>query len=141
MFWWWELLDQQDAYRHYKPLATFLADVSPAGMQAATATTTEPRLLILGRQATDRAYLWLANRQATWWNLVVDKRQPQPIDAATVTVEGLSPGNYVILWWDTHEGEPISRQTAALNRAHLQLAVPPFTRDVACKIVPASFAE
>jgi len=49
MFWWWEQLDLQDAYRHYKPLATFLANVAPAGLQQTAATTSEPRLRILGR--------------------------------------------------------------------------------------------
>jgi hypothetical protein len=141
MFWWWELLDQQDAYRHYKPLATFLANVSPAGLRQTTATTSEPRLRILGQQANDRAYLWLANRQATWWNLVVEKRQPEPIDSATITVAGLDPHSYTVLWWDTHEGEPMSRQTVTADQGRLQLAVPPFTGDLACKITPASFAE
>ena len=140
MFWWWELLDQQDAYRHYKPLATFLTGFAPAGLQPTTATTSEPRLRILGQQANDRAYLWLANRQATWWNLVVEKRQPEPIDSATITVEGLDPHSYVVLWWDTHEGEPVSKQTVTAEQGRLQLAVPPFTRDLACKIAPASSA-
>ena len=27
LFWWWDQLDQQDAYRHYRPLASFLADL------------------------------------------------------------------------------------------------------------------
>jgi hypothetical protein len=141
MFWWWEILDQQDVYRHYKPLATFLAGVSPAGLRPTTATTSEPRLRILGHQANDRAYLWLANRQAIWWNLVVEKRQPEPIDSATITIEGLDPHSYVVLWWDTQEGEPVSRQTATPNGGRLPLTVPPFTRDLACKITPASFAE
>ncbi len=141
MFWWWELLDQQDAYRHYKPLATFLSGLSPAGLRQTTATTSEPRLRILGHQTSDRAYLWLANRQAVWWNLVVEKRQPEPIDSAKITIEGLDPHSYTVLWWDTHEGEPVSRQTVTADQGRLQLTVPPFTRDLACKIVPASFAE
>jgi hypothetical protein len=98
MFWWWDQLDRQDAYRHYKPLATFLTGFAPAGLRPTTATTTEPRLRILGQQANDRAYLWLANRQAVWWNLVVQKRPPQPVDTATITVEGLDPHSYVVLW-------------------------------------------
>jgi hypothetical protein len=134
MFWWWELLDQQDDYRHYKPLATFLAGFSPAGLQRTTATTSDPRLRILGQQANDRAYLWIANRQATWWSLVVDKRQPESINAVTVTVEGLAPGSYAVLWWDTQEGKPVSSQTVAADRGRLVLSVPPFTRDLACKI-------
>ncbi|MCX5646496.1 MAG: DUF5060 domain-containing protein [Phycisphaerae bacterium] len=141
MFWWWELLDQQDAYRHYKPLATFLTGFSPAGLRQTTATTSEPRLRILGHQANDRAYLWLADRQAIWWNLVVEKRQPEPIDSAKITIEGLDPHSYTVLWWDTHEGESVSRQTVTAEQGRLQLAVPPFTGDLACKITPASSAE
>ncbi|MCU0913404.1 MAG: DUF5060 domain-containing protein [Planctomycetes bacterium] len=141
MFWWWEVLDQQNAYRHYQPLAAFLANVAPAGLEPTTATTSEPRLRLLGRQGTDRACLWLVNRQATWWNRVVQKRTPEPIDSATVTIQGLHPGNYTVLWWDTYEGESISRQTLALEGGLLQLPVPPFTNDLACKILPATFAD
>jgi len=53
----------------------------------------------------------------------------------------LNPGNYTVLWWDTHTGEPISRQTASPDGNRLQLAVPPFTRDLACKITSAAFAD
>ncbi|MCL5282446.1 MAG: glycoside hydrolase family 5 protein [Planctomycetes bacterium] len=141
MFWWWDQLDRQDAYRHYKPLTTFLAGFSPAGLQPTTATTSEPRLRIVGQQANDRAYLWLTNRQAVWWNLVVQKRPPEPIDTARITVEGLEPHSYVVLWSDTQDGEAISKQTVASEGGRLQLAVPPFTRDIACKIVPTSFAQ
>jgi hypothetical protein len=141
MFWWWEQLDLQNAYHHYKPLAAFLGDVSPANLQQTTATTSEPRLRILGRQGNNRACLWLVNREATWWNLVAEKRVPTPIDSATITIAGLSAGNYAVLWWDTHASEPISRQTASPVGGRLQLDVPPFTRDLACKIAPAAFAN
>lgn len=141
MFWWWEVLDQQNAYRHYKPLATFLADLRPAGLQPTVAATAEPRLRIVGQQAEDRAYLWLVDRQATWWDLVVDKREPAPVESAAITIGGLKPGRYTVLWWDTREGIPVGRQTVAAEEGRLQLAAPPFTRDLACKIVPAAFAE
>ncbi len=140
MFWWWDQLDRQDAYHHYRPLATFLADVSPVGLQPTTATTSESRLRIVGLQGETRAYLWLVNRQATWWNLVVNKGQPVPIDTATITIEGLGRGNYTVLWWDTNEGQPVSRQTVSPDLGRLQLAVPPFTRDLACKITPSGVA-
>ncbi len=141
MFWWWEQLDLDDAYRHYKPLAAFLADVSLAGTQPMEATASDPRARAFGHRDDNRACLWLANREATWWNLVVEKRAPNLIEAATVTLEGLSPGRYAVLWWDTWEGEPISRRTASPSDGRLQLTVPPFSRDLACKITPAAFAE
>ncbi len=141
MFWWWEQLDLHDAYRHYKPLAAFLQGASPAGLQQATAATSDSRIRILGYQGDNRACLWLVNRQATWWNLVVEKREPDLIDSATVTIDGLAPQSYTVLWWDTYEGGPISRQTVASKDSGLQLAIPPFSRDLACKVVPAGFAD
>ena len=141
MFWWWELLDQQDAYRHYKPLAEFLSDIRPAGLQPTTAVTTESRLRILGQQNETCAYLWLVNHQATWWNLVVEKREPDPIDSAAITLDGLKPGHYTAVWWDTQEGISVSRQTVIADDGRLQLTAPSFTRDLACKIAPAAFAE
>ncbi|MGE5294084.1 MAG: hypothetical protein ACM3VT_04595, partial [Solirubrobacterales bacterium] len=141
LFWWWELLDQQNAYRHYKPLATFLADFRPAGLQQTTATTSEPRLRIIGQQGRDRAYLWLVDRQATWWNLVVEKQPLSSIDSATLALDGLTPGRYTILWWDTHEGADVGRQTIATDTGHVQLPVPRFIQDLACKVTPAEPQE
>jgi len=141
LFWWWDQLDRQDAYHHYKPLTSFLASVSPAGLQQTTATISDARVRIVGYQGDTRAYLWLTNRQATWWNLVVEKGEPDTINAATITIEGLSPGNYTILWWDTYKGEPVHRQTLSCDQGRLEFAVPPFTRDIACRVSPAEFAQ
>ncbi len=141
MFWWWDQLDRQDAYHHYKPLTSFLAGFSPAGMQQTTAAISDPRVRILGCQGNTCAYLWLVNRQTTWWNLVVEKREPDAIDAATVTIGGLHPGSYTVLWWDTYKGEPVHRQTLSCDQDQLELAIPTFTRDLACRITPAAFAE
>lgn len=138
MFWWWDQLDHQDAYRHYKPLTGFLADFSPAGLQSTSATISDARVRVLGCQADSRAYLWLVNRQATWWNVVVEKREPNTITAGTVTIEGLDPGNYAVLWWDTHEGSAVSRQTVSSDSLRLELTVPPFARDIACRVTPST---
>ncbi len=141
MFWWWEQLDLYDAYRHYQPLAAFLQGASPAGLQQATATTSDSRIRVLGYQGNNRACLWLVSRRATWCNLVVEKREPDLIDSAAITIDGLARQSYSVLWWDTHEGGPISRQTVSPEDGRLQLAIPPFSRDLACKVVPAAFAD
>jgi hypothetical protein len=141
LFWWWDQLDRQDAYRHYKPLTGFLASFSPAGLQQTSATISDARVRILGHQGNTCAYLWLVNRQTTWWNIVVDKREPEQIDAAIVTIDGLHPGSYTVLWWDTYKGEPVNRQTMSCDQGRLELAVPPLARDLACRVTPAAFAE
>jgi hypothetical protein len=136
MFWWWDQLDRQDAYGHYKSLAAFLADVSFAGLQKAKATVSDPQLRLLGYQSSDSAYIWVSNSQATWWNLVIDKKQPTQIKGATIEIKDLRPGSYRVRWWNTYEGKTISEERVPLASGALHISVPPFSRDIACKIGP-----
>jgi hypothetical protein len=48
MFWWWELLDQQNDYRHYKPLSAFLSNVCFAGLRQTDAEISNGQLRVLG---------------------------------------------------------------------------------------------
>jgi len=134
MFWWWDQLDRQNAYHHYRPLAAFLADVSFAGLKQLRAKTSGD-IRPLGYQGNDCAYVWLFNPEATWWNLVVEKRPPAQIKDVTIEVQGLQPGNYRVEWWDTYEGRIIKKESISARGGSLTLMVPPFGRDIACKIV------
>jgi hypothetical protein len=134
MFWWWDQLDRQDAYGHYKPLAAFLADVSFAGLQQLKATISNPQLRLLGYQGSDCAYIWVSNSQAAWWNLVIDKKQPTQIKGATIEIKGLQPAEYRIQWWHTYEGKLIREEGVLSTNGALRISVPPVSRDVACKI-------
>ena len=136
MFWWWDQLDRQDAYRHYRPLAVFLIDVSFVGLQPLKATASSDRVQLLGCQADNVAYFWAFDRQATWWNRVVDKKQLTPISGATIKVQGLRPGDYRIEWWDTREGRTLRTEQSSCAQETLQIQVPPFSADIACKIRP-----
>ena len=134
MFWWWDQLDRQDAYYHYQPLSTFLADVRFAGLGRLRAKVSPEEIRLLGYQGNDRAYMWLFNPQATWWNLVVEKRQPVEIKDATIEIQGILPGNYRLEWWDTYKGVVIEKKPLSFGEGPLHIAVPPFSRDIACKI-------
>jgi len=134
MFWWWDQFDRQDAYHHYKPLASFLTDVSFAGLEQLRAKVSPAEIRLLGYQGNDRAYIWLFNPQAAWWNLVVEKQQLEKIKGATIEIEGLRPGKYRVEWWHTYEGKVIASEQLALGGGPLDIAVPPFSRDIACKI-------
>ena len=134
MFWWWDQLDRQDAYGHYRPLAAFLADVSFAGLRQITATASKKQLRLLGCQGNDRAYVWLFNPQATWWNLVIEKQQPSEIEETTINIQGLKPGSYRVEWWHTYEGRLVKEDRVSFREGPLSIMVPPFTRDIACKI-------
>lgn len=91
------------------------------------------RILPSGR---DRAYFWAQNPHATWWNLVVEGRQPEPIPHATVEIRSLADGAYQAQWWDTYSGKPIAKASVRSLGGVLRLAVPAVARDVACKVLP-----
>ncbi len=136
-FWWWEQLDQLGAYRHYRPLADFVADIpwTTAGLQAISATATGG-LRVVGLAGKDRAYFWVHNPQATWWNLVVEGRQPEPVRGATVEIRSLADGAYHAQWWDTYAGKPMAKTPVRSQGGILRLPVPALERDLACKLVP-----
>jgi len=134
LFWWWDQLDRQDAYRQYQPLAAFLADVSFTGLGELKANASGEQLRLLGYQGNDRAYLWLFDPQATWWNIVIEKQKPAEIKDTTIEIQGLQPGTYIVEWWHTHEGKVIQKEQVSFSQGPLRVSIPPFSRDIACKI-------
>jgi hypothetical protein len=136
LFWWWDQLDRQNAYGHYQPLAKFLDGVSFAGLQQAHAKASGADVRVLGLQGTKCAYLWIFNPQATWWNLVVQQNKASRIEAAALQIRGLEPGHYRVQWWDTYEAKIIERKRISLPGDSLRIAVPSFSRDIACRIEP-----
>ena len=138
-FWWWEQLDQMGAYRHYRPLADFVADIpwTTANLQRMGATATHG-LRVVGLAAKDRAYFWVHNPQATWWNVVVEGRKPEPIAGAAVEIRPLADGTYRAEWWDTYAGKPVAKASVQSRSGVVHLAVPTMVRDLACKVVGGS---
>jgi hypothetical protein len=137
MFWWWDELDRQNAYGHYRPLAMFLKDLSLMGLRSVHDSAADGRYRWLGYLGKDRAYLWVANYQATWWNQVVDKKHPTPIEGATVVIQGLDAGDYRLEWWDTYEGKIIRSDKISFAEDPLKISVPSFRQDIACRMVKA----
>jgi len=140
MFWWWEQLDKNDAYGQYKPLAAFVADVpfAAAHLKPAPVKTSAEHLRAIALQGKDCAYLWVNDARFTWWKVVLDKAVPQEVTGASLTVDGLEPGAYKVQWWDTQQGKLTKEQTVQAAAGSATLEAPPFTRDVACKVIRAA---
>ena len=135
MFWWWEQLDQQNAYRHYRPLAEFMKDVPFIEKNLAPAELSVPDTVhAVGLRGADYACLWVVNRSATWWVSVAQNKTPQELQKVEITVKGLPSGTYRVDWWDTREGTRIGRERAESSNDALGLTLPRFNRDIACKI-------
>ncbi len=134
MFWWWDQLDRQNAYHHYRPLAKFLADVSFVGLKPIKSTLSDDRLRALGYKGSNRAYIWLADGSAIWWNRIVDNNKPAKINRATIEIEALDPGTYNVQWWHTHEGKVVKNERVPVTDGPLRISVPSFSGDIACKV-------
>lgn len=135
-FWWWETLDQLDAYRRYRPLAAFLRQV-PLGRAPLNpeSRSTAANSRVLAWQGPDGLWGWLFNPQATWWNRVVEKKTVTPVQNDSLQCDGLKPGTYRVEWWDTQTGAVIGQQTVRLDPDDARLALPSYTHDLAFKLV------
>jgi hypothetical protein len=76
----------------------------------------------------------LKRRQAGWWNLVIEKQNPQEIKDATVEIQGLEPGDYTVEWWDTYEGKVIKTERVSSPAGSGRISIPPFSQDIACRV-------
>jgi hypothetical protein len=137
LFWWWDSLDRGDAYRHYKPVADFVADIpfTTARLRPAAATPAGTSRRVVGLQGSDCAYLWISDAAATWWKVVAEKSAPGVVKDETIRIEGLDAGPYAVRWWDTDQGKVVREEGVEHGGRALQLAVPAFTRDIGCQIV------
>lgn len=79
-----------------------------------------PELAVLSKGSSDYAALW------------VYRREPgnEPVDG-TISIPGLSSGNFKIQWFDTHAGKALRSDVIAHAGGGLKFAVGPVTQDVA----------
>jgi hypothetical protein len=136
MFWWWEKLDEMNAYRHYKPLSLFISDIPfTPGLQPINAQTSDEAIRVIGSQGKDRAYLFLSDKEANWYSIVVERMKPRKREGVSIIIKGISPGKYKVQWFDTYEGRVLEEKISATKNGTFQISAPPFLRDIACKIL------
>lgn len=86
-----------------------------------------------GLAGRNTVLLWLQDKESTWGN---DARglRARPITGAKLIVAASPDGPWTVEWWDTYSGAMTGTQDAEAAGGRIVLAVPPFERDVACKI-------
>ena len=136
--WYWDDIHKRDLYHHYAGVAAFVADIpfTTAKLRPAEAKCDKP-LRVVGLAGKGGAWLWLADPNATWWALAAEGAKPAELRGATLTVSGLRDGAWRVEWWDTRSGKVLHRLDAAAAGRALAVAVPAFSRDIACKVLPA----
>ncbi len=135
LFWWWDTLDRQDLYHHYRPLAAFVADIPfTSGQLKAVVLQTEKQARVLAWQGPKSWQGWISDPQATWWNQVVEKKEPAAMQGDALVLEGLEPGTYRVEWYDTYTGRTLRQEELVVSGPPARLRIPTFTRDLACKV-------
>jgi hypothetical protein len=137
--WWWERLDQREVYPMYRPLSSFIADVpwNSGEIRTSAITVSDENLRAVSLQSRDRAWIWLFSGGASWSKTVVENREPEIIEGATVELLFPSDGLCQVEWWDTRSGKIIRSERRPVIDGKLQLIAPPFARDIACKAGPS----
>jgi len=135
--WYWDDVHHKDMYHHYTPISRFVSQIpwDRQGLHAASAQV-DHGLRVMGLQTANKAYLWISDPKSTWFAAASEHVEPKRIDGATVSLEGLKPAKYNIEWFDTYTGKALQTARIENKAGAATIAVPAFTRDIACRIVP-----
>jgi hypothetical protein len=139
MPWFWDQIEAKDMYHHYRPVAAFVADIpwTTANMKRAAIAVSPEQLRAVGLTGDSGAWVWVSNSEATWYRIGVEDKKPEPVADGKLTIPGLPAGTYRVEWWDTWKGEAIGQSEVRSTGDALQLALPEFARDIACKVTRA----
>jgi len=134
--WYWDDIHKRDLYGLYRGISRFCADVpfNTAHFRKCSAKV-DGNARVVGLQGESCAYLWLCDPQATWWKTAMDGVKPTEIRGVKVAITGLRRGDYLAQWWDTRKGEPVGQEKLGTPAGAIEIAAPPFTRDIAVKVV------
>gem|GEM_PF-918976 len=152
MNWWWGCYMAEDPRRNRRapdfPLNTRLfpalfsfwggEDVA-AGALANAALRAQGQIRAYGLQESSRAFLWIRDALDAygtgWGPASVEKRSTEN---ASVELSGLSPGQHLVSFHSSGNGDLLSEAEVNAPDGRLSLALPPFQGDLAVKISSGS---
>jgi hypothetical protein len=97
--------------------------------------TTNPGSRLRAMSFDDGAclYVWVQDTRSTVDSVFRDA-SVLPVEHMAMRVRGLPPGEYLAEWWDTWEGKWVSKAELECAGDSLELAIPRFKRDLACRL-------
>jgi len=150
--WWWDFIDEENLYFHFKALARFNEGEDRRGQNLVCASvpvaaengSPAPRLGAECLFNDRRLYAWIYDRK-----LIGEKnieKVPWPgkafldLPALPRTKDRgetkLRDGAYDVEFWDTYKGEIVGKAELRVRNGAARLALPKFEKDMALKIYP-----
>ncbi len=141
LLWWFMFIDRHNKYGHYAALAEYARgeDRRNRGLETARAPVTGPpeaarwaaALVLRDRRS---AYVWVYDVRAAVE--MPDPAQQAELDGLAVSLDGLTPGNYEVEFWDTYRGKVAGRRSESVTTGTLSVRLPAFRNDMALKVKP-----
>ena len=142
MFWWWQVIDENNLYPRYKAIHEFMKDLDPRDisskevktkLELADAKTGDAKLLSIfdalctASGSSGRGYIFprqFAGRGD----------EPPEGKGLKIYVEGIQSGIYRVAFHETETGSQIRKFDVRAEDGYIGIPVPPFRRDIAFKI-------
>jgi len=140
MFWWWQVVDEQNLYPRYTAIKAFMEGTDPRDPAAKRV----PATLSVG-ESGDKA---LPQSFAAVCTASPEKARgyihpvrfaragetPQTAEHLVVTLGGFTPGLFRVEFFETLSGKPLRRFDVRTQEQSLAIPVPKFTSDCAFKV-------
>lgn len=140
MSWWWDnLIDPQDLYCQFGGASRLVQGVNfdregfQTGQASVVPATRDEALSLQAPalQGSETVLVWIRDAEASWFA----ENEPLPVEGATLSIEGLSDGSWTASWINTYCETDPPAETVTVTNGELQLSMPPFTRDIALRLV------
>jgi len=135
MSWWWDnVIDPQDLYFHFGPLAAFTAGVDFPGegfrfRTTLSSTPTGSSLRVFTLHGADTILVWVKNARHNW-----SSPDRSTISNGAVTLEDLGDTRWTTTWHDTRTGARAMAGDTVAQAGSATVSVPPFERDIALRL-------
>ena len=137
--WWWDnLVDPEDLYFHFRPLAVLVDGIAfdAQGFAPVRPPASAPgrALAAYALRGTDVVLAWVQNVAHQWLLPPLPGPNPVPVEDATLALDGLADGAWTARWIDAYTGEDLAGEPVQISGGAVVLAVPTFARDVALRM-------
>ena len=142
MFWWWQVVDEQNLYPRYRAVSEFMKDVDPRDPTIVQANTkldlTNPETgnkellkqfgaICVASPTTGRGYIYAVK----FTNKEEDALQAEGLK---IFIEGIQSGLYRVAFHETSTGRQLRRFDVRAEDGYIGIPVPAFKKDIAFKL-------
>jgi hypothetical protein len=142
MFWWWQVVDEQNLYPRYKAVSEFMRDVDPRDPTIVQANTKldlanpesgDKELLkqfgaiCVASPTTGRGYIYALK----FTNKEEDALQAEGLK---IFIEGIQSGLYRVAFHETSTGKQLRKFDVRSEDGYIGIPIPSFKKDIAFKL-------